>query len=174
MPVSNTQPCILNNHQSIGSLPVGLYTLVGYLHERKGPVTLDFVKAVVGKGVVTSRPKNNTLQKYFYERCLFYIDTTTIYCMMQAIRGRQGSWVRFGPMSAQCDEALDDEIPDLFDYLDGKFPSGGSFLCIKFLVDKDGQRVIIKWNELREHGVVVEEQKCSYKQRPITSFFRAK
>jgi len=155
----------------------GIYSLVGYLHQKDRAVTETFVEKVVKKGLYEKNPKCNSFDYQFYKKCRMET-RERINAPIRCINGRLGSWVMIGPMSNQTFEEakLNSEFLELQDSLEERFPHGGSFLLIHVLVDHCGNREVMEWSEAVEHGVRETrevENECPYKQTPITMFFNS-
>ena len=88
--------------ERVTSLFPGLYLLVGWVYERSGSVTDAFVKSLVWKGGMRkTTSKVGTLHHAFQTKCRVEGSDGDIVGRCNAIKGRQGSWVAYGPMDEE-------------------------------------------------------------------------
>ena len=150
-----------------GSLKPGVYALLGYVHERTGPVTEQFIRAVVWKGTdhCLSRPG---IQEQIYNTARDkYADINGECC---CVRGRQGSWVRFGPMDNDHLEKSKRPFFELHDELSSRWVdiSGGFLVVIVVYVNVEGCKVVREWSSI---GEPTTGTASPFKQNKISRYF---
>lgn len=162
-----------------GRPEAGVHIIIGYLHMRKHQVTKEHLRLLMRHSLSERTPKPKSLDERFYQKCVRGAEGTHLSTVVRpkSFGARGGSFVRFGPISEDdftksSGDREESDWNEIRRCLEDNFPSGGSFLMVKLLVEENEERHLMTWSESLDAGKSVQDGgPCPYKQASLLRYF---